>query len=293
MIVETNFSIEEFPLFYHSRMLADEYRLNRYRTAIDQIIQKDNKVVDIGGGTGVLTHMLTKKTNEQIIYIEKSKSSSIVAQILSDSLDKNIQYINKSSFDVQLKYTPDVLVTETLGYFGIDEGIVEICHDFCSRHYKVKKLIPSKLCLKYQLLNIPELKDDFDLLLNTYASQFKVIPTNLVSQFEHLFCNLIRTKFLKSDTVEVCSDPKKIRQFNLGIDENSDLDFYLECKMFERANAIHFYFEAELAEGISLTNYVFDQKTHWLHSYAGVPKGSHSGKIQFSSKERKLKLRWN
>ncbi|KGM29872.1 class I SAM-dependent methyltransferase [Photorhabdus akhurstii] len=291
-MVEIKGSMETFPLLYHSRMLADEHRLNCFKTAIDRIVQEDSHVVDLGGGTGVLTQMLAQKTNGLVTYIDMLEASSIVAQILNRGLSKNIQYISKKSFDVQLKDRPDVLVTETLGYFGIDEGIVELCHDFCTRHPSIKMLIPSKVSLKYQFIHLPELNADFDLLLSSYASRFGSVPAELVSEFERLFCNLIRKKIIKSDGMEVCSEPKLIRRFNLGLDKSSDTEYSVECKASQRANAIHFYFEAELADGVKLSNYVFEPKTHWLHSYAGIPKGISSGQLKFVSTERKIRLRW-
>ncbi|MDE9459689.1 hypothetical protein [Xenorhabdus bovienii] len=291
-MLESKGSIETFPFFYHARMLADGHRLKCFRTAINQTIRDNYQVVDLGGGTGVLTQILTQKTNGLITYIDISKASSVVAKKLNMNISKNIQYINKNSFDVQLETQPNVLVTETLGYFGIDEGIVESCYDFCIRHPSINKLIPNKVSLKYQFLHLPELNTEFELLLSSYTSQFGTISSELISEFEILFCNLIRTKFIKLDEVKICSEPELIKKFNLGIDNSSNIDYFIDCNEYQNANVIHFYFEAELNNNVKLSNYIFEPKTHWFHSYAGIPKGIKKGKLTFEPTERKLKLRW-
>jgi hypothetical protein len=220
------------------------------------------------------------------------QANSVVAQMLNADLSQNIQDINKRSTDVQLDCKPDILITETLGYLGIDEGIVEQCFDFCARHPSIKKLMPSVVRLKCQFLYLAKVVEDYDTLLNSYLSCFAYVSPKLVCEFERLFCSLIRKDFINADGLKICSEQKLIRQFELGLDKTSGMEYSIDCGQHCDANVIHFYFEADLASGITLSNYVFDPKTHWLHSYAAIPRGAFRGRLIFTPSDRKLKLIW-
>ena len=43
------------PLQYHHHMLMDDYRMNSFKAAIDEAVFPGAKVLDLGGGTGVLS----------------------------------------------------------------------------------------------------------------------------------------------------------------------------------------------------------------------------------------------
>ncbi|HEY8160213.1 MAG TPA: methyltransferase domain-containing protein [Methylobacter sp.] len=52
------------PLQYHHHMLADEYRMGAFKAAIDQAVFPGAKVLDLGGGTGVLSWFAAAKAGK-------------------------------------------------------------------------------------------------------------------------------------------------------------------------------------------------------------------------------------
>jgi predicted RNA methylase len=57
------------PLHYHYNMLLDPARMNSFKVAIDQEVQPGAAVVDLGGGTGVLSFFAAQKARK-VYYVE-------------------------------------------------------------------------------------------------------------------------------------------------------------------------------------------------------------------------------
>jgi len=49
------------PLHYHFQMLSDKSRMTAFRTAIEQVVTPQHKVVELGSGTGVLSFFAAKQ----------------------------------------------------------------------------------------------------------------------------------------------------------------------------------------------------------------------------------------
>lgn len=144
-------------------MLADEVRLNAYAKAIQQSILPGNHVVDVGAGTGILTHLVLRQNATRVWSLEVSEGASLVAQKLfaHAGYDK-VKVLNQSSFDIYIRDPIDVVISETLGFIGIEEGIVEIMSDFCTRHPGIKRVIPVKLDVSYEWFYSSQVEEAFN-----------------------------------------------------------------------------------------------------------------------------------
>lgn len=65
------------PLHYHHNMLVDEHRMSAFKTAIDRTVFPGTQVLELGGGTGVLSWFaaakasnLTEVRNEDLLCDE-------------------------------------------------------------------------------------------------------------------------------------------------------------------------------------------------------------------------------
>ncbi|MCL2203265.1 MAG: methyltransferase domain-containing protein [Defluviitaleaceae bacterium] len=57
------------PLHYHHNMLLDPVRMGGFKTAIGQVVQPGSVVVELGGGTGVLSFFAAQKA-KKVYYVE-------------------------------------------------------------------------------------------------------------------------------------------------------------------------------------------------------------------------------
>lgn len=138
-----------FPLPAHLRMLDDKIRVEAYRKAIFQTVGKDDVVADIGTGTGILAFFALQAGARKVYAIEKDPIIEVAKKAAQENGLDRICFIQNDSRHTQLPEKVDIIVTETVGCFGVDEGITEILHDAQSRFLKNDgKIIPRALSVK-------------------------------------------------------------------------------------------------------------------------------------------------
>lgn len=112
-------------LDYHLSMLLDTARMDSYRRAINATVQPGDVVVDIGCGTGVLSFMACEAGAKRVYAIEGGPVIEVAKELAADNgFDDRIEFVSGASLEVGLPELGDVLITETLGNAGLDEGIM-------------------------------------------------------------------------------------------------------------------------------------------------------------------------
>lgn len=112
-------------LEYHRSLLADSKRTHAYRQAIRQVVKPGDVVVDLGSGSGILAFFAAEAGARHVYAIDHSHMADF-AEFLSGHLGfaDRITVLHAPSPKVALPEPADVLVTETMGAAGIDEGML-------------------------------------------------------------------------------------------------------------------------------------------------------------------------
>lgn len=134
----------------HLTMLSDGKRLKAYRQALKKaIIPGKSIVVDIGTGTGILAMMAAKLGAKKVYAIEATSISNIAETLISNNgLSQKIEVIRGYSTNISLPEKADIVVSETLGFTGFEEKIIEIFADAKDRlARKGAVLIPNTVSL--------------------------------------------------------------------------------------------------------------------------------------------------
>ena len=136
-------------LDYHLSMLLDTERLDAFRRAIDATVSPGDVVVDVGCGTGILSFMACEAGARRVYAIEGAPILGVARDLAAaNGFDDRIEFIEGWSIDVDLPEPADVLITETIGSAGLDEGIVAWAADARARLLKpTATVIPSRLRL--------------------------------------------------------------------------------------------------------------------------------------------------
>ncbi len=136
-------------LDYHLSMLHDVARMDAFRRAIDATVQPGDVVVDIGCGSGILSFMACEAGARKVYAIEGGPVIDVARELAVDNgFDDRIEFLSGWSLEVGIPEPADVLISETIGNAGLDEGI--IAWTFDARHRLLRPgaaLLPERLRL--------------------------------------------------------------------------------------------------------------------------------------------------
>ena len=112
-------------LDYHLSMLHDTDRMDSFRRAIHASVTPGDVVVDIGCGSGVLSFMACEAGAKKVYAIEGGPVIEVARELAIDNgFNDRIEFLSGWSLDVGIPERADVLISETIGNAGFDEGIV-------------------------------------------------------------------------------------------------------------------------------------------------------------------------
>lgn len=122
---------------YHRSLIADTGRLAAFERALAKVIRKGETVVaDIGTGSGVLAMIAAKLGARKVIAYEFAEIGALAERLVKLNKLRNIELIPMRSTEIIEPQRVDVVVTETLGNYALEEFMVETMNDAAARHLK-------------------------------------------------------------------------------------------------------------------------------------------------------------
>jgi len=135
-------------------MLRDTDRVEAYRRAIDTVVRPGDVVVDIGAGTGVLSVFAARAGARRVFAIEGEDIAAVARTLCAEY--PQIEVIRGRAEEVTLPERADVVVTETLGNFLLDEDIERLVRSARERLLKPgAREIPCALALSAVPIELP------------------------------------------------------------------------------------------------------------------------------------------
>lgn len=138
----------EFPAVQRE-MIEDDVRLSRYATAIAQVVEHNDVVVDLGTGTGILAFLAIQAGARKVYAIERANIIEVAKKNaeLNGFLDK-IEFIKGDSRFINLPEKADCLISEVLGHFALEENMLDAIMDARNRFLSSDgKVIPKSVQL--------------------------------------------------------------------------------------------------------------------------------------------------
>lgn len=145
-------------LDYHRSMLADRERTRRLEQAIRETVKAGDVVLDLGCGSGILSCFACRAGARRVYAIEAAPVMVLAQQVCrANGVADRVVFTNAMSIQAALAEPVDVLVTETIGNIGLDEGILGWVLDARSRFLKPGGIvIPHALELLVSPVELPE-----------------------------------------------------------------------------------------------------------------------------------------
>ncbi len=119
---------------YHHSMLVDRRRTEAFLKAVITEVRPGDIVIDIGAGTGVLSMFAAKAGARHVYAIEEGPIGAVaVRAIEQNGLADRITVVEGTSTEIELPERGTVLITETIGNVGLEEGITAWVRDAHAR----------------------------------------------------------------------------------------------------------------------------------------------------------------
>jgi SAM-dependent methyltransferase len=113
----------------HRTMIRDRVRTEAFRRAIDSVVRPGDIVLDVGAGSGILS-LFAARAGAARVYAVEQTSIAVLAQQLAaangvaNGVAEIVQVIQGDILEIEPPERVDVVVSEWLGGFGIDEGML-------------------------------------------------------------------------------------------------------------------------------------------------------------------------
>jgi predicted RNA methylase len=123
------------PLHYHGIMLLDQARMQNFRAAIAQVVPVGGTVVDLGGGTGVLSYFAAQNARKVWCVERIPQMAERAAQIIAmNGCQDRVEVIRTDAFDYLPPEPVDVVVCEMLHVGLLREQQLPVLRAFKQRY---------------------------------------------------------------------------------------------------------------------------------------------------------------
>lgn len=142
----------------HRQYLSDRVRLDAFRRAIDDVVRPGDVVLDLGSGTSVLGLFASAAGAAHVHSVDSSGIIEVARAIAAaNGFGDRITFHHLHSADVELPGPVDVIVSDLIGRFAIDGGLVEDVAQARDRWLAPNgTIIPSAVTLEVAPVEHPE-----------------------------------------------------------------------------------------------------------------------------------------
>jgi protein arginine N-methyltransferase 1 len=233
---------------FHHSMLTDDVRTSSFLRAIVETVRPGDVVVDIGSGTGVLSLFAAMAGASHVYSIERDPVIDVAREIAEgNGLSEKITFIVGSSPEVEIPEPADVLVTETIGNVGFDEGIVVWVDDAKSRFLKPgAQIVPRRVDAIASLVSVPRDFRTIEALAEPLHS-LDFAPLARIARNNPLWIDLSPAAIVTKPSFVFGTDFSGRSGFLEGSVRG-------EVLKDARVHGIGLWFESELTQTVSITN---------------------------------------
>jgi SAM-dependent methyltransferase len=253
----------------HAVYLADRRRVAAYERAIRRVVRPGDRVIDLGCGTGLLGFLALRSGAAHVTAVERGPIIHVARRVARrNGLEDRVTFVHGDSSEARLSRRADLLVTETMGPMGLDEGLIEAVADARRRLLRRgARIIPRTIWIRGQPVSAPDLNRKYRACRRIGGLRFDAVAEGLRHAWD----------LLEPGTGRALAPARRIARVDLH-----RADYPVEgAARFRarRAGWVHgwaIWFEALLCPGVRL---VSRSATHWrpgflpIHPPATVRRG--------------------
>ncbi|WP_295555759.1 50S ribosomal protein L11 methyltransferase [uncultured Hyphomicrobium sp.] len=253
---------------YHRTLIADRVRNQAFHDALSRVIRRgETTVADIGAGTGLIGLMAAKLGAREVLLYEAAEVAGVAAATIKTNRAKACHLMPCHSTEMEDPPRVDLVVSETLGNYALEENIVDTLADARLRHLKDGGLImPARI----RQFAVPVVTGRFhreliawdDVGFGLDLSDARAMSLN----------NVYVRSFTADDLLAGGAAAKVWDSVTLGSDTRSARKGEASWKL-ETAETIFgfaYWWEAEIIDGVTLSTAPDAPRTHWEQLYFPV-----------------------
>jgi SAM-dependent methyltransferase len=250
----------------HRSMICDRVRTEAFQRAIDAVVKPGDVVLDIGAGSGILSVFAARAGARQVYAVERTTIAAFADELVAANGVANVvQVMQGDVTEIDLPEHVDVIVSEWLGGFGIDEGMLVPVIAARDRWLKPGGvMIPSSVTAWAALVHDRYLAETVQCLQgNPYGLRFDDLIEKTVNEilysgtFRHLAGQDKRSDASRLWTTDALRIPLEQAQ------APHEAETALAIRNNGTANALALWFSAQVGPGVLLSIGPGDPPTHW------------------------------
>ncbi len=281
-------------LVSHGAMLADRERNERLAAAVRAVVRPGDVVVDVGTGSGLLAMLAARAGARKVYAVESSAFAGIAAHLVRrNGFAAAVEVVHAPSFAYAPPEPADVLLCETLGVAGLDEGFRATLCDARERMLRPGgTLLPRALRLLVAPLREPAGIADLGALDTLCGLDFGPLAEALRGQHRRVYAEPAQrlgppvTAFALDCRTMPAAEPLRAR-LDLAVERAGTLAGFA------------LWFEVELADGIVLASASADPRNHWGQAFLplAAPRAVGAGErlrlaLEIDETRQRFDLRW-
>lgn len=250
---------------YHRTLIADRVRNAAFFKALKAVIVPGKTVVaDIGAGTGLLGLMASKFGAKRVYLFEVAEIAGVAERILKANRARNCELIPCHSTEFVDGLQVDVLVSETLGNYALEENIIDTLNDARRRFLKPGGTVIPNAITQF-VAPVTDIGIDRELRVWERVEGKVDLSFAQTMSFNNVYVRTISARHLLDqgrsavawDTIDLKRDGKSARRGEARWVLAGDATIY----------GFAYWWSAALGDGIVLSTAPGAPRTHWEQLY--------------------------
>lgn len=246
----------------HRRLLGDKVRNDAFAEALRRALRPGMTVADIGAGTGFLSFLARRFGAAHCHLYEYSGALDLARELARRNGVTGLTFVHAHSTEVRKPPRADVVVSETLGNYALEEGLLETLADARRFARPDGVLIPAALAQFVAPVTSPRLQQEIDVFARA-SHGLDLSPAREVA---------LNNMYVKTVRADEIADPRQWDRVSFALDGKPPASVRKGGAQWsgfkgETVHGFALWWQVELVRGVSLSTSPMAPPTHWEQVY--------------------------